>query len=823
VLFNLSGNTINYTYHQDDYERSNGAITEEEILGKQTEWQGEEDVEMLRQLHVRWAHFEQSLPNGCKCNERLLFEQSIGEVYGGDSLFEQPVSVAARPRSATPDIVRSITPDIVEADRSPYNVGIPGRRRVMVSEMVPGGTGFTGGDAGRHAHGGRRAAAARPTNLSPIMSPRESILSDPETDTSAPPTPYAHQYCNQAGRHNHAPSPSTPPQLEIAPALPTTTSFHPAVAPVPAAAANTTTTDVWELLEQARAETEQFRAELRRSHQALAARDYKLQEALSQLEQNTGGPAVASATAAANTPLPPYPQHQVATSDKVRRKHRWLPSLGRKSKHSAAAGPAPSIEQHVAPMDAAAEGLEDEDAMLWDSTIQYLSPGGTDPTRAVAAAAALNPPTNTRFASMDSSRLSVLGPATSMMQQALADAEQNDWERQAREEEAMALVEQKAAARMAARVRRTVAAAPEHGSTGTDVALLAQMMRGGGGEAGVGAGAASAAPATNRPLDAAGFKSAKEIKAEARQQQKAAEQWTKDQKRLQKKQMKESARWAKEQAQIQKREAKERAKQAKAARSRAQKETAAGGGDEPNFSTVEGEEVDLGMPINDMWESDTAWRTEVELLQREDPEMLADELAARDASLHERSPNHFRPTSRAGSVRSTGSANLHKAASFAPGDSVQLAEWQIKQNMPKTLPTRSASTTTVPKKRFQWGLSFLRRSRPATETSGALNGVGANNADSGMFGQRVIEAKNKPKRRWSFAPKFSFLRKKKTGAAASIAERAEAARAGAECITASPMGGGGRGQESPLSNADLEALWQTLNPSPARKVDVSVV
>ena len=80
-----------------------------------------------------------------------------------------------------------------------------------------------------------------------------------------------------------------------------------------------------------------------------------------------------------------------------------------------------------------------------------------------------------------------------------------------------------------------------------------------------------------------------------------------------------------------------------------------------------------------------------------------------------------------------------------------------------------------------------------------------------------------PKRRWSFAPKFSFLRRKKTGAAAIIAQRAEAAQAGAEAFQTRSLSASTSGWETPLNNPDLEALWQTLHPSPVGKGDVTDV
>ena len=58
---------------------------------KQDQWLAEEDTEMLRQLHVRWNHFEESLPAGCKCQERLLYEESLrreqAEGYDIDSKY----------------------------------------------------------------------------------------------------------------------------------------------------------------------------------------------------------------------------------------------------------------------------------------------------------------------------------------------------------------------------------------------------------------------------------------------------------------------------------------------------------------------------------------------------------------------------------------------------------------------------------------------------------------------------------------------------------------------------------------------------------------
>ena len=80
IYFNLDANEVQYTWHADEYVRSDGP-DDDGIESALSEWELEEDDERLRQLKDRWAVLELVLPRGCKCGERLLYERDYGIGY----------------------------------------------------------------------------------------------------------------------------------------------------------------------------------------------------------------------------------------------------------------------------------------------------------------------------------------------------------------------------------------------------------------------------------------------------------------------------------------------------------------------------------------------------------------------------------------------------------------------------------------------------------------------------------------------------------------------------------------------------------------------
>lgn len=646
---------------------------------------------------------------------------------------------------------------------------------------------------------------------------------------------------------------------------------QPACSPGSAAASTAADSATAELI----AQLEQARAEIKRKDQAIAARDSKLAEAWLKLERAADPLAAAARPGHLDAATGVAAVTSAEGGKAKRRRYKWMPSLGWKSKngakfaHTAAAAataataspPQPAGVQTAAAADGSgcatlAPGqllteLEDDDGLTWDTTemVRYDTP-----TNAVVGAAAVGGVGDRNislsrseaarsFSPVENSRLSVVGPSTSIMQRAIDEAEAHDAERKVREEQATALVEKKAAERMAARVRRTAAAAPEFGRpsfpTGaaaavspastavTDIETLADLVARGGNAAAstTDSCAAAAAAATRRgaSVQSTKFVPTQQSKKQARKSAAEQRKTHKQIQKLQKKQMKESARWAKEQAQNQKREAKKRAKEAKVARAQHKKANAAVKETEAEFEAAvfaaaagpSSDSIDRtgfsGTGVEDMWENDVAWKQEVEYLQKEDPQMLQEELEARNASIHERS----RSGSRASSFRvaDCATATSHAAAAAAAGERFALPfpEGADAVSVNRSMSMAAAPVARSKSKRFQWGLSFLRRSKSMRTSKAGPTAAAA----PSVLG---VAAEAKPKRRWSLKPKFSFLRRKRTGNAATIAARAEdAAKKAAGSLATAHLQQQGRhsygvSAEDPSMITDLDSLWLSLNP-----------
>eukprot|EP00056_Hartaetosiga_gracilis_P008463 m.121165 g.121165 ORF g.121165 m.121165 type:complete len:1077 (-) comp12920_c3_seq1:1656-4886(-) len=76
LRFNLHNNDTEHTYHPAEYTRSSWFDMEQAM----EDWEDEEDDERRRQLEDRWRTFEQDLPQGCKCNERVHYEQETAKL-----------------------------------------------------------------------------------------------------------------------------------------------------------------------------------------------------------------------------------------------------------------------------------------------------------------------------------------------------------------------------------------------------------------------------------------------------------------------------------------------------------------------------------------------------------------------------------------------------------------------------------------------------------------------------------------------------------------------------------------------------------------------
>ena len=677
-------------------------------------------------------------------------------------------------------------------------------------------------------HGlGHKRDTSNSKRTSPILSPREAFQS-PYGNRSRP-----RRTASDAGRGRRRPLSQAGPTATVtsAPQAHATSPQH--------AQLNTSTSKATLMLQ-----LEHARAEIKRKDQAIAARDSKLAEAWLELDKKPADqePAAVQPAVLGNAAA-------IDTGKTKRRKYRWMPSLGRKSKPSSKAPDAAATATALpaSPPTGAATNREGDDALTWDSTamVRYGTPVAADgeSSGAIPALATgvghgadvsmVRSEAARSFLPLENSRLSVIGPSTSIMQRAIDEAEEQDAERKLREEQATAFVEKKAAARVARTVRRTAADAPEtrggcavaepSGSVPTpaDAGTLAGIIRGStvAATSAQAAVAATSAPtifggATTRVAALAAFPGA-DMQATkfvpTTQSKKEARKWAAEQRKvhkqtqkLQKKQMKESARWAKEQAHIQKQESKMRAKEAKLARSQlkkakaleAQAIAAAAASGEAGAEDVNRTGFS-GTGVEDMWETDVAWKQEVAYLQAEDPAMLQEELEARNASIHERSTTS--------SFRGGGSPG---AASEGAGGGAAV--------------NRSMSMAAVPvarakSKRFRWGLSFLRRSKSmrAPETAAT-----AQSATSIAVAKAVSALDAKPKRRWSIKAKFSFLRRKRTGNAAAIAARAAEAAENAASITS----GDQRRQnnytatttaEDTSMSTDLDSLWLSLNPHAA--------
>ena len=90
----LQENQVQYTWHPDEYERSEGP-DDDAIELALSEWELEEEDERLRQLQDRWDVLERCLPRGCKCGERLLYERDYGTEYRAPHSRQRTDSVLA--------------------------------------------------------------------------------------------------------------------------------------------------------------------------------------------------------------------------------------------------------------------------------------------------------------------------------------------------------------------------------------------------------------------------------------------------------------------------------------------------------------------------------------------------------------------------------------------------------------------------------------------------------------------------------------------------------------------------------------------------------